>query len=406
MKGLSPSPNKWGCGSRRRDEFIPETMEGVTKLMVSNQEMERRWKLVRQVMNREGLDWLICGPGHPNGYAKWLSNRPIRGATIAAFPIEGDLYFATHGDAVHHTPVDSYGVKHLVSCAQPNLLVNTQAPVVLDAVKSKRPRKIGFLGMAFIAASTYETFVKGMPDVEFVDATDLIVPIKAVKSEEELIFMKRAAELHDMAVEVVRKTVRPGITANDVVEEVRHAFCLAGSESQNLRAGSAPPATVCKYVGPGDRKITNGDQFAMLIECSEPGGYFSEMMPTVCIGKVPKELQRVFDDVLEALKILADLTIPGADPMKLLKANDDFMKSKGYPAEARLAGHCQGVDLVERPALSPLGETIRLQANMVISLHPTVHGEKAWGFPVNQSFLMTEDGLKSMTKTPQEIILV
>src|SRR3989304_800747 len=146
--------------------------------------------------------------------------------------------------------------------------------------------------------------------------------------------MKRAAELHEMAVEVIRKTVKPGITSNDVVEEVTHAICLAGSESQNLRAGSAPPGTACKYVGPGDRKMENGDQLTMLIECSEPGGYFSEMMPTVCIGRVPKELQKVFDDVLEAQKILVDMTRPGADPMDLLKANDEFMKKKGYPAEA------------------------------------------------------------------------
>jgi Xaa-Pro aminopeptidase len=260
--------------------------------------------------------------------------------------------------------------------------------------------------LGFISAAVYNTFVKGMPDVEFVDATDLIVAIKAVKSEEELILMKRAAVLHEMAVEVVRKTVKPGITANDVVEEVRHAICLAGSESQNLRAGSAPPGTVCKYVGPGDRKMENGDQLAMLIECSEPGGYFSEMMPTVCIGKVPGELQKVFDDALEAQKMLVDMTKPGADPMELLKANDEFMKNKGYPAEARLAGHCQGVDLVERPALSPLGETIKLQANMVISLHPTTHGEKAWGFPVSQSFLITEGGAERMHKIPQEIIVV
>jgi Xaa-Pro aminopeptidase len=61
---------------------------------------------------------------------------------------------------------------------------------------------------------------------------------------------------------------------------------------------------------------------------------------------------------------------------------------------------------VERPALSPLGETIKLEANMVISLHPTVHGEKAWGFPISQSFLITENGAKRMQETPQEIIVV
>lgn len=130
------------------------------------------------------------------------------------------------------------------------------------------------------------------------------------------------------------------------------------------------------------------------------------MMPTVCIGKVPGDLQKVFDDVLEAQKIMMNMTRPGADPTDILKASDRFMEGKGYPAETRLAGHCQGVDLVERPALSPLGETIKLQANMVISLHPTVHGKGAWGYPVSHSFLITEDGPKMMTKTPQEIIVV
>jgi Xaa-Pro aminopeptidase len=279
--------------------------------------------------------------------------------------------------------------------------------VVLEVIKSRKPpRKIGFLGMGFIPAAAYVAYVKELPGVEFVDATELIVPIKAVKSDEELVFMRRAADMHDMAVEVIRKTVKPGITANDVVEEVRHVLTIAGSELQNVRAGSAPPGTICRYAGPGDRKMENGDQFAMLLECSEQGGYFSEMMPTVCIGKVPRELQKVFDDVLEAQKIMVDMAKPGVDPMEVLRASDTFMKRNGYPAEARLAGHSQGVDLVERPALSPLGETIKFEENMVISLHPTVHGKNAWGYPVSHSFLITKNGPEIMTKTPQQLIVV
>lgn len=246
--------------------------------MVSNAEMDRRWKLVRKVMEREGLDWLIGGVGMPGGFARWLSNRFTRGTAVimngVAFPMEGDIYFFGHGDMIHSTPVDSYGVKHLVSPCQPNLLVNTPAPVVLDVIKEKKPKKIGFLGMGFIPAAAYEYYRKGLPGVEFVDATELVAPIKAVKSEEELIFMRRAAAMHDMAVDVIRRTVKPGITANDVVEEVRHVLALGGSELQNMRAGSAPPGSICRYAGPGDRKMENGDQFAMLLECSEQGGLF------------------------------------------------------------------------------------------------------------------------------------
>ena len=82
------------------------------------------------------------------------------------------------------------------------------------------------------------------------------------------------------------------------------------------------------------------------------------------------------------------------------------MVSKGYPPEGRLLGHSQGVDLVERPALTPKGEILPLQKNMVISIHPTTHGATAWGYPVNMSFLITDGAPERMLRTPQEIIVL
>jgi len=50
----------------------------------------------------------------PGGYAKWLTNRSTKGTIVimngVAFPAEGDAYFFGHGDMVHTTPVDSYGL--------------------------------------------------------------------------------------------------------------------------------------------------------------------------------------------------------------------------------------------------------------------------------------------------------
>jgi len=40
--------------------------------MVSNAEMDRRWKLVRNVMAGEGLDWLVGGVGMPAGMQSGL----------------------------------------------------------------------------------------------------------------------------------------------------------------------------------------------------------------------------------------------------------------------------------------------------------------------------------------------
>jgi Xaa-Pro aminopeptidase len=375
-------------------------------MSISSAEMDRRWTAVRAVMAREGLDWLVGTSGHPFGYQRWLTNRVGMPGTLVAMPRSGDVLLASHGDAVHHFPVDSYGVRHLVTPAQPNQLANTHAPALVQAMHESAPRRIGVMGLGYLSAATYNTLLKSLPEVEFIDATEWIAPIKAIKSKEELGLMRKAARMHEEAVELLRDLVRPGKTAGEIMEEIRFFLNRNRSPAQTLMAGSSPPNVPCRYAGPKDRVLEPGDQFAMLIEAAEEDGYYSEAFPVVSLGPVPDTLRRAFDDAVEAQERLADMARPGADPNEMMRANDAFMLSRGYPAEGRLLGHSQGVDLVERPALTPGGETLKIEANMVISIHPTTHGPHAWGFPVNQSFLIGEGAPQRMLTTPQEIIVL
>jgi len=374
--------------------------------MIPNGEMDRRWNLVRAVMAEHGFDWLIASQGHPFGYGRWLTNRAQLGGPLIAMPMEGEVLLASHGDAVHTRAQDSYGVRHLVSCAQLNMMVNSHAPLLVAEMRRRPVRRIGLLGTGFIPVSSYLILKAAFPDAEMIDATDLIAPIKAVKSEAEMVLMREAAAMHDMAVELAVKTVRAGITARDVLEEVRFAVNKLGSPTQTFMAGSAPAGTVCRYSGPLDRVMEAGDQFTMLVEASQKDGYYSEAMPTICIGGIPPALQLAFDDVVEIQEELAAMVRPGMLPAELLAANDKFMEARGYPPEKRLLGHSQGLDLVERPAFSPAGENLPIQHDMVISIHPTVHAERAWGYPNNMSFHFTAGGISRMLKTPQRVFVV
>ena len=374
--------------------------------MISNAEMDRRWRLVRAAMEREGLDWLIATTGHVYGYQRWLTNRTGLAATLAAVPREGKVILASHGDDVHTTARDSYGVRHLVSCAQPNISANTHAPILIPEILATSARRVGFVGLGYLSAASYLAFQQGLPGVELVDAENLIAPIKAVKSDEELDRMRLAARMHDQAIDLLRELARPGISGKFLLDRVRQSLVDAGSGHQTMMVGSAPAGEICKYFGPADRVLEPGDQLAMLIEGTEPDGYYSEAMPTVCLGSVPDGLRRVFDDTVEIQERIAEIARPGISPMDLLRLNDELMQRKGYPPEGRLLGHSQGVDLVERPAFSPKGEVLTLQKNMVVSIHPTTHGPTAWGYPVNMSFLITDGAPQRMLATPQEIIVV
>ena len=367
--------------------------------VISNAELDRRWTAVRAVMARQGIDWLIAAAGHPWGTSRWLTNRTGL-APITAMPIEGDLVFASHGDAVHHLPHDSYGVRHVASCAQLNTMVNTHVPLLVAQMQGTPVRRIGLAGTGFIPLASYLALQTAFPDAEFIDLTEPVARIKAIKSPEEMVLIRGAAAMHDEGVEIARRTLRAGITARDVVEEVRAYFTRRGSMMQTMMGGSAPRDQICRYAGPIDRVIEPGDLFCMLIECSTASGYYSEAMPTMCVGDPPAHLRAAFDHAVEIQELLVDAVRPGMLPSALLAINDAWMQARGYPTEHRLLGHSQGMDLVERPAFSPLGETLPIEHDMVLSIHPTVHAPQAWGLPNNMSFHVTAGRMERLLKDP------
>ena len=374
--------------------------------MISNAEMDRRWAATRAAMADADIDWLIATTGHPFGYYRWLTNRTGLGGPLAAVGMDGDVILASHGDEVHHQPHDSYGVRHVASCSQLNMMVNSHAPLLVKEMQGKPVRRIGLVGTGFISVATRDILGAAFPDAEFVDATDMIARLKAIKSREEMALIRTAAAMHDEGVAIARRTLRSGITARDVVEEVRSFFTRAGSPIQTMMGGSSSRNEICRYSGPINRKIEGGDLFSMLIECATESGYYSEAMPTMCLGEVPAHLQTAFDDACEIQEQLAQAVRPGMLPSELLAMNDAFMHERGYPGEHRLLGHSQGLDLVERPAFSPLGENLTIEHDMVISIHPTVHMPNAWGLPNNLSFHFTSNGMERLLKTPQEVFVV
>jgi Xaa-Pro aminopeptidase len=68
----------------------------------------------------------------------------------------------------------------------------------------------GWVGKGTISAAFYEHLLTSLPEARFVDASDLVDGIKAVKSAEEVRLILRTAALQDQTMDYARKAVRPG----------------------------------------------------------------------------------------------------------------------------------------------------------------------------------------------------
>jgi len=231
--------------------------------------------------------------------------------------------------------------------------------------------------------------------VKVINATDLVDEVRMVKSEEELKLHREAAYLHEMSYNLAKKAIRPGRTVAEVMAEIRYAQLLAGSEEQQFGISFGQPGSGhYSQSSWGNtfirRTFKEGDIVNLLIESSAAGGYWYDLRRFLCIGKVPEELQEAHDILKESRSIMAKNLKPGTVPGVALDASDQVLKSKGCPPEGRVGGHGQGLDLVERPLIHR-DEPAKLEAGMVLSLHPTAQTKRAMS-SMADTYVITDSG--------------
>jgi Xaa-Pro aminopeptidase len=398
--------------------YMPFDPKEKLTLCASDQELRRRWKAVRARMEEQKIDVLIMQNSnqHLGGYVQYFIDIAARNAypMTVIFPRKEEMTTITCGGR----PPGDFGPpawtmrgvkKRLTAPYFPSLYYSAAYDAEL-AVQDLREGKYGTVGLVNIAtmnAMFYEYLVKNLKGVTFVDATDLVDTIKAIKSEEEIGFLMGTVALQDEAMAYARTVIKPGRRDFEIVADVIRKVTELGSEEQLVIGGSGPlgtPVTPLKRQFQ-NRMVRDGDQFTLMIEVNGPGGMYAEMGRCFFVGDVPAELYDAHELCKETQAYTVRLMKPGADPADIWRANNEFLVSRGQLPETRLYAHGQGYDLVERPAIRD-DEPMKLKANMNITVHPTIGSGTLW-VSVWDNWLITGNGVSErLHKTPQEIFSV
>ncbi len=390
----------------------------IVTLQISDAELERRWSATRARMKEERMDALVMQETNEwlGGYVKWFTDVSARQAypMSVVFPVDDLMTTVMSGG---RPPQDMgppawtlRGVKSRLTApyfSSVTYSATYDAELVVRALQDRKNGKIGIVGTGKMAIAYYQHLVKQMPQATFVDATDLVDRIKAIKSPEEIELVRKTCALQDEVMAYAKTVVRPGRKVFEIVADVVHKAIMLGSEEQLVMGGSAPfgrPASYQKRQYQ-NRTVRESEPFTLLVEVNGPGGMYAELGRIFFTGEVPAELSDAWELCREAQKVTLYLLKPGADPKEAWDANNEFLRRHGKISETRLYAHGQGYDLVERPAIRD-DEPMHLAANMNIVVHPSISTERVWA-SVCDNYLITETGVSPcLHTTPQEIFSV
>lgn len=162
----------------------------------------------------------------------------------------------------------------------------------------------------FFPVSAYETLRSTLSGAKFVNAS-AVMEGRAVKSPQEIIYIRRAAEARNAGFKAARETACPGRTENDLAAAFHHAAISAGSE---YMAGSpyivSGPRTALPHATWAGRRIEKGD----LVQVEGSGNwkrYSAALMRTWSVGKPSDSVRRMADTSIAALEAAIAAMKPG-----------------------------------------------------------------------------------------------
>jgi len=384
---------------------------------ISTAELERRWKAVRKAMEAQGVDVLVMQNNNDfmGGYVKYFTDLPATNgyALTVLFPRDEDMTMIGQGpfgnDRMLPPEGDGVrrGVKRLMTSPSYSAAPYTRendAALAEKALESYSGATIGLVGTGAIPSAFVDYLKRGkLSNAKFIEASDLVDEIKAIKSPEEIDRMRQCAHMQDKCMDAAFKTMAPGkkdIEIAAIAEQTGHSY---GSEQGLFMCASGPVGTAPLQANRHfqSRTIQAGDQLSLLVESNGAGGFYTELGRTCVLGKASQEMKDEFAFVLEARKFTLSLLKPGASCKDIWDAYNEFMKKSGRPEEKRLYCHGQGYDMVERP-LVRFDEPMKLKANMVVSCHPTyaLAGSFNWAC---DNYLITDRGPERLHQFPEII---
>ncbi len=165
-----------------------------------------------------------------------------------------------------------------------------------------------------------------------VDASDLVTRRRVVKSDAEIAYVRRAAELADDALDAAIAVARPGASEGDVLAAMQGAVFKGGGDypGNPFIIGSAEDALLCR-TKTGRRNLSQNDQLNL-----EWAGayrhYHAAMFRTLLFGDVPDRQRRMYDVAHEALLAVEAALQPGKTVGDAFQAHADVIDRAGMHA--------------------------------------------------------------------------
>lgn len=248
------------------------------------------------------------------------------------------------------------------------------------------------------------------PDIELVDASDLIAGYSVTKSPAELERVRTAGRITDLAWHAAFDACRPGNWDADILAEIYATVLRNGGDPAAGRfvCGAGEHALLCRYFT-GRNRIAETDQVNIEYAAAYRH-YHAALMRTAVMGRPTLLQERMNAANIEALAACKAALRPGRTYGDLFDAHARVLDAHGFQANRLNAcGYSLGVSYpptwMEWPMIYHGNDAV-LAPNMVVFMHMIqLDSDSGTAMCLGETFIVTEGEPERLSALDHDIPL-
>lgn len=242
------------------------------------------------------------------------------------------------------------------------------------------------------------------------DASYLVSGLRLVKSEAELVYVRRAGELADAAWDKAVRLAKPGAFEGDILAAMQGAIYRGGGDdpANEQIIGSGPGALMCRYFT-GRRTLEARDQLTL-----EFAGvyrhYHAALMRTIVVGQPHPKHVSMHAAARDALLACEEALRPGRPVGEVFDAHARILDDAGL-SQHRLnaCGYSMGTTFAPNWMDWPMlyrGNPVVAEPGMVFFIHIIIFdSDDGLAMTLARTSVVTETGSESISKASLDLVV-
>lgn len=384
--------------------------------MIPDSDYERRVSRLQEEMSQADLDVLLTYSSESEpASSRYLADFwPFFDFAGVVIPREGPAALITGGPESFEFAQQFSRIKQLhihpvfVESSAPDWVPEVKYEdfkAILAAVCRGPVRRIGLTDWNIFPHAIFVELQQAAPEAQIIPADDLLLRVRAIKSEYELAVIRKAYQITEQAMIDALNGVSVGQTEWEVEAQAHITMRRMGAE------GTSYPIWVCS--GPNTRqslcRSTNRrikrNELVQLTFGARYMGYCGNMCRPFSIGNPPEKVHKLMSVALEGVEGALQDIRPGVVGRDVFKNYHATLARYGFE-EFTLYGPAHGTGSSEVEGLwLGAGSDLVIQPGMQFNIDVWL-SDGQYGLRYEDGILVTENGIEELTSFRREIIIL